>query len=93
MQAFVKKKMKALKTQLETFTAYESLQNGHLGNADTFSHDVILTLFIEHVFQNFLSMLLYFFLLLVIILVKLTYKINHHKDVLSKGKKSSFLGR
>ena len=46
--------MKTLKTQLETFTAYESLQNGHLGNADTFSNDVILTLFIEHVFQNFL---------------------------------------
>lgn len=53
--------MKTLKTQLETlnkrnqflsshkrtFTTYESLPNGHLGNADIYSNDVILTLFIE----------------------------------------------
>ena len=31
-------------------------------------------------------MLLHFLLLLVIILVKLTHKINHHNDVFSKGK-------
>ena len=78
--------MKTLKTQLETFTAYESLQNGHLGNADTFSKDVTRALFTEHVFQNFLWMLLHISLLLVIILVKLTHKINHHNDVFSKGK-------